>query len=312
MSSGRPSHERLKPASIHLGDEAKAYGPRMPWKWIGLGAVVLAFLVGMYHLDEARKEREARETIEATFQGPLATAVDRYRAFRGKIEGWALEAANENPPETHADPRLQISALHQATGAYLRLHADDATDGESIAKAARAMRPDAIGKCLGIAPTSLQGFYAQGDFLLPEWLNTARETENTLRLKVLRDDLELRVKRDLPNLLEVMRAQYFLLTIQRGESRAKGPVDVFLWDLQKDERLLAVRTQSTGTLMRVRIGGSRRANHANVDSAAIHDCSIASQIKEAAGEPAMEIASSTNTGTSAEDASTNGDAGVTR
>ena len=68
-------------------------------------------------------------------------------------------------------------------------------------------------------------------------------------------DLELRGKRDLPNLMAQIDSDYFLLVLQRGESRREEPVDVFLWDLRKDILLLSMRTVANGKLVPVRLAG---------------------------------------------------------
>ncbi|MCA9600936.1 MAG: hypothetical protein R3A78_15730 [Polyangiales bacterium] len=284
----RDSHERIKPATPNVVEaEAAGYRPKLPWKWIGLfgGAIVLFSL--LYWLNERKESEALRGEIVARFDQGLAPAVERYRTFRERIDGLVLEAAKENPPAKTVDPRLEIAALHKGDGIYLRIPATAAADDASIQSAAHAMAPDAITRCLGIAPTSLKGFYDQGAFLMPAWLDEAKTTTSRPRLRVLASDLGLRIARDLPGLLKTTRAQYFLLALERGESRSESPVDVFLWDLSSGKRLLSVRTEPTGELLAVRIAGAARVARDGQTGSAGADCGIAAQVKELAGEPTM-------------------------
>lgn len=294
----RDSHERiatgkLTPATPDAGDEAKAYAPKLPWKWI-LG--ILFGIGAFYVVVQLRERREAailRDSIGAYLDGPVGPAVKKYTDFRKQVETWTLEAVKEDPPTQSVDPALRISSLHKREGAYLRIRTEDGKDTAGIAKAARGLAPDAIGKCLGVAPNSLKGFYDQGNFLLAPWRQAMTKETSVARLRVLESDLKLRVARDLPNLLTTANASYFMLTVQRGGSRRDAPVDVFLWDTQTGKRLLATRTKSTGALLTMRVGRGPRGNLG--DSAGVHDCSIASQVKALAGEPAMEVENASDT-----------------
>ncbi len=288
----RDSHERiatgnLTPATPDAGDEAKAYAPKLPWKWI-LGVLFgVAAVAGIVELRERREAAMLRASIAAYLDGPVGPAVKKYRGFRKQLETWTSEAAKEDPPTEGVDPTLRISSLYKRDGAYLRIRTADGKDGAGIAKAARGLVPDAIGRCMGVAPVSLKGFYDQGDFLLPAWREAMTKETSVARLRVLESDLKLRVARDLPNLLTAANASYFLLTVQRGDNRRDAPVDVFMWDTQTGKRSLATRTKSTGALLTMRVGRGPRGNLG--DSAGVHDCSIASQVKALAGEPAMEV-----------------------
>jgi hypothetical protein len=249
---------------------------------------------GGYLYREHQKAEALKSEIVGMFQrlGPIS---GRYRDFRGKIEGRVMEVADQDPPERHVDPRLRISSLHKARGVYLRLGARQARTREGIAAAALDLRADGIGRCLGVAPTSLKGLYEQGAFLMPEWLDEVEGTSGVMRLRVLRDDLARRAERDLPNLANVLQAEYFLLAVQQGQSRRDDPVDMYLWDLKRDQLLLSLRTRSTGTLVPIRVAlpGTPPVLRQRPlrDTLLADDCSIAAQVKEAAGEPAMTFGS---------------------
>lgn len=285
---GRTSGPRIKPAIPDV-DGKQPYMPKIPWKWIVLAAVAFGLVASMLFYMGRKSDVKTRSQIVATLDGPLAAPSSAYRAFRSKLEGWVVASAKDEPA-TYVDERLRFSELHKGKGLYLRLREEDAQNAKTIANAIVDFKVDAIPRCLGVAPTSLRTFYQQGEFLLPGWQSEAKQETQSSRLDVLKMDLELRAKRDLPNVLEMMKADYFLLAIQRGDSRADEPVDVFLWNLKTDKPLLSMRTKASGRLVPVRLPGAQGPSKPVVlDSPAAHDCSIAAALKEAAGEPALEF-----------------------
>ena len=288
---GRTSGPRLKPAIPDV-DGKQPYMPRVPWKWIGLAALVVGIIGSLLFYLGRKSDLEARTRIVATIEGPLAKPSKTYRSFRSKLEGWTIEVAKGGEPQKYVDERLRFSELHKGKGLYLRLREKDAQSPEQIAAAIEEFQIDAIPRCLGVAPTSLRTFYEQGRFLLPAWQDAAKTETESSQLEVLKMEIELRAKRDLPNLLEMTKFDYFLLVIQRGESRKNEPVDVFMWNLRTDEKLLSMRTQANGRLVPVRPPGAKGpAKAVSLDSPAAHDCSIAAALKDAAGEPALEFGS---------------------
>ncbi len=286
---GRTSGPRLKPAIPDV-DGKQPYMPKIPWKWILLGAVSIGLVASILFYLGRKADVQTRTQIVATIEGPLAKPSEAYRDFRGKLEAWVIAAAKSDAPDKHVDERLRFSELHKGKGLYLRLREEDAQSAEKIADAIRRFQIDAIPRCLGAAPTSLRTFYEQGEFLLPGWQDAAKTEMQSSQLDVLKMELELRAKRDLPNVLEMMKFDYFLLVIQRGESRKDQPVDVYLWNLKTDKKLLSMRTEAQGRLVPVRLPGVKGPKKAvSLDSPAAHDCSIAASLKEAAGEPALEF-----------------------
>jgi hypothetical protein len=265
--------------------------PRFPWRWVILAFVAVGFLAGSYLWRQHDKTETLRGRILTGYHGELGPFVERYGEFRSKIERLVIEAAEAGAAETYKDPRLNLSALHQGQGLYLRLSREQASSPEGIAIAAKDLLRDGIGRCLGIAPTSLRGFYESGEFLLPAWPEEA-ETANLARLLVLEADLTRRVDRDLPGIATAMQAQYLLVVIQETNRRSEAPSDAYIWDLRSDTLLLSVRTQPVGRLVPVRIAlpgvdVPRTATPDLSDSILATDCSIAAQVKEAAGERAM-------------------------
>ncbi|MGD8826128.1 MAG: hypothetical protein PVI24_14170, partial [Myxococcales bacterium] len=78
------------------------------------------------------------------------------------------------------------------------------------------------------------------------------------------------------------------------KSRLTDPVDVFLWNLDRDQLVLRSRTENRGRLISVRsqIGPSSGTTKAASDPIVAADCSIAAHIKAQLGEPTMDLAAS--------------------
>lgn len=278
----------LKPARFdERNDEGKAFAPRLPWKWILAIGLVAALATGYYRWQQRSRAHQLRQTIHARWQMHAVPVKERVDAFRAEIEGWVQEAAAE-APETWADPRLNLAGLHRAQGIYLRIHESQVSSGDAISDAARTMSPDAITRCLGLSPTSLKSFYDRVSYVDPVWLEQVEEAgDDVLRLRVLEEQLKNRIERDLPLMLDATRAHYFLLVLQHGDSRREHPVDVFLWDLRRKELLLRTRARARGALIPVRIAlGDAPAGAAPPppQRSGVVDCSIAAQVRAAAGE----------------------------
>ena len=297
-----PSSPRLraaKPDPEEL-EGGPGYMPSIPWKWVVVAVVAGAGVYFGYQYREGARADAMRTQILATHEEHLSPIVERYRTFRSRIEDWTMEAAGAGEPERWSDPRLRISGLHGGEGLYLRITASDATSREGIERGARAMREDALTRCLGIAPASARGLFENGEFLMPEWLDQVREERDFLRLRVIDEQLARSTAVDVPILSSLLRSQYFLLVVQQGENRRDAPVDVYLWDLREDRQLLRTRIQARGVLIPVRI--DRMLPGVDVQAApgvpamtsgGAHDCSIAAQIKAITGDSVVEVGTET-------------------
>lgn len=296
--SEKPNDSPLKPARPDPEElEGRPdYMPRLPWKWALVAVLGIAGVYYGYQHRETARADAMRAQILATHEERLAPLIERYRAFREQIEDWTMEAASAGEPERWVDPRLRIAGLHGGDGLYLRLRASDATSREGIERGARAMREDAITRCLGIAPASARGLYESGSFLMPSWLESVRSESDFMRLRVVDEQLARHLAVDVPVVANLLSAQYFLLIIQQGENRRDAPVDVYLWDLREHAQLLRARIQARGVLVPVRI--DRLLPGVDVQpapgvptttSAGAHDCSIAAQIKALTGDAPVEV-----------------------
>jgi hypothetical protein len=274
---------RLVPARPDASADAAAYLPRIPWRYIVLGALSLTLLIGGYYLKERRKASDLRAAMVRVHEVELAQAREPYVALRDKLEGLIMDAAAAEPA-TLVDPRLHLPGLRSGNGLYLRLPLSEAGSKEAIAEAARWMEPDRIATCLGLAPPSARGLYEKGEFLMPAFLAEIQKQDNVLRLRVSDEMLSRRIRADLPSVLGLLRSDWFMLVLQEGENRRDSPVRVFLWDLQGGELLLRTRVKSQGVLLTSRIlsqgmPNGPRPTSQEVTTGAANDCSIASQLK---------------------------------
>ncbi|MCS6857510.1 MAG: hypothetical protein NZM37_07355, partial [Sandaracinaceae bacterium] len=282
--SDRPNLQPARP-DPEFFDELPTYMPRFPWRWVILGILAAALLIWGYRYRETQRIEAMRQQILGVHKSKLSEISMRYHALKGQIESWVEQAAREGATNQFVDPRLRISGLREGDGLYLRIRASEAKDRPSIARAARAMQEDAITRCLGIAPFSVRGLYESGFFLEKEWLEALEKESDFLKLRVFDEQLARSLEIDVPRLLALLQARYFLLILELGQNRKEAPVDVFLWNIRPPSLLLRARIQARGVLIPVRIDQfipglklSPAPTPPSTASAAAVDCSIASQI----------------------------------
>jgi hypothetical protein len=279
--------QRLSPArpdAHELPGEAGGYLPRIPWRFVLLGALSVATVVGGFYWKEQRKALELREQIIRVHETELGQAREAYMAQREKLEGLILGAAR-GPTENLIDRRLHIPGLRSGNGLYLRLPLAQASSKQAIARAAKVMDGDLIASCLGLAPTSARGLYEHGEFLLPAYIESVKKQTSVMKLRVQDDMLSRHIRADLPSVLGLLRSDWFMLVLQEGENRRDSPVRVFLWDLQHGDLLLRARVRSQGVLLTSHIlsqGSNPRVAPPNGErtTGAANDCSIAAQLKQ--------------------------------
>jgi hypothetical protein len=296
MSDTTPDDERrpdapLEPARPDSAGEERAFTEGFPWRWLAVGAAVVAAVAATYVSRRTAEADALRAQIVRTHEGELSELGTRYARFLERIEGFVTAEARRTEPERFVDPRLRVASLGSGQGLYLRVPAAEATDPDKLAAAAMRMEGDAITRCLGVAPASARSLYALRGFLGPELIERANTTTDVMGLRVIDDELQRRIARDLPPVANLLRSDWFLLALERGENRRDHPVDVYLWDLRSDRQLLAVRTRADGLLLPVRIAmpGAGTAPRPTAATGGASDCSIAAQVKELTGEPATRF-----------------------
>ncbi|MBN1653229.1 MAG: hypothetical protein JXA30_05575 [Deltaproteobacteria bacterium] len=260
---------------------------RVPWRWIIFGAIAFFAVIAVYRIRENQKAAALRAQIIQVHEKELKEVSNRYRALRDRIEDWIIKASNKTA-DNFIDPRLNINGLRKGKGLYLRIRFGYAVSKDKIAEYAVKAQPDAIAQCLGLEPAWARELYEKGQFLMPQWLTEARRTNQVMRLRVIDDELALRIRRDLPRVVELLKSDWFLLVLQHGETRHDEPVDVFLWDIRRSESLLRARIKAKGMLVPTRFDSKSSPAPSkplarDIQGSAADDCSIAAKIKAMAG-----------------------------
>lgn len=277
----------LQPARYQVNEGKRAFAPNRRWGLLlaGLGLIAGFFLVQIYGRVRAREA--LREELLARYEAEATPTAAEVNTFIGRLNGWIMRAGHEQPPpERFAADGFRWSEMHDWRGLYLRIEAENTRDAETISATAREMSRDAITRCLGVSPVSARGLYEQARFLEPAWADQLRTEDDTMRLRVLEDEMNRRLSRDVPLVRSMLRSHYFLLVITRG-GRSEGVVDAYVWDLQRDQLLMSLRTRANGRLIPVRIGEGRGPWPSAEDLArsGAQDCSIAGALRGLAGEP---------------------------
>jgi hypothetical protein len=277
---------QLHPARPEVeGGARPAYLPKLPWKWIAGAGAFLALSLGTCHYREQQEIAAMRANVLDVHRSQLGPLGARYDALLAKIYRNTAAAAARKP-ESYVDPRLKLDALGSSPGIYLRLGAKHATDPDKIANASLDENKDAIAACLGLSPLWFPELYAHGTFLESRFIKQAESAESVMKLRVIAEELRQRTRRDLPFVMEGLKAQWFMLTLTRGDNRRDAPVDVYLWDLRSDSLLLSARAQADGMLVsaRIAVAGQKPGQYASgAQSGAAQDCSIAAQLRELSG-----------------------------
>ena len=289
MTSQKPAPLPARPPE---DAETAVFGPRFPWKYIAIAVVTITLVVGGYLLKEAQKAAQLRAQIVRVHE-ELDEPRKRYFAFRDKVEKLIL-SASAGVKTDEVDKRLRVEGLRSGRGLYLRLRAADIKDAKALAAGAELVDADVINACMGLAPVSGRGLWAQGAFLDPKHVEEAKNERSVMKLRVADEMLARKIRTDLPAVMSLTKSDWLLLVVQQGDNRRDHPVDVFLWDLRSDTRLLSARIKAQGALMpaRVRTAGapaSPRLTDENLKGSGAIDCSIAMQIKALAGADIPEV-----------------------
>lgn len=302
----------LKPARPDTGNERATYLPRLPWRWIlGVGSF-LTLSIGTCQIRDRQETDSLRKTVVAAYDEQLAPLATRYQDIVAKIRTNTAGAAAKPKADSYVDPRLKLDALGSGKGLYLRVKASAVKRPDDVAGASLDQVPDAIARCLGLAPQPVGELFARGSFLEKQWITRAHDADSVLRLRVVADEMRQRSARDLPFVAEAVNAQWFLLVLEHGETRRDAPVDTYLWDLRSNQLLLSAHLKAEGGLVaaRIAVSGVKPGQYASgAQSGAAQDCSIASQMRALTGGGGVAFESPTPSPRSALQAAS-ADAGV--
>lgn len=275
----------LEPARPDAGDASSAYMPRVPWKWVLGITAFLSVSVGTCYMRDRQEVEALRYKLREGYAGQLAPLSQRYVAISGAVRDH-VTAALAKGAQRYVDPRLKLDLLGSAPGLYLRVRAPQGKDAEAALADAAQLPPDAIARCLGVAPSSAAELITRGSFLSPDFIAQADAADTVLKLRVVAEELRQRTERDLVDVDRALKAAWLLLVVERGASRHDGPVDVYLWDLRENALLLSERTEAHGALVaaRIAVGGSTPQGYAEgAQTGAAKDCAIANAVRALTG-----------------------------
>ena len=200
------------------------------------------------------------------------------------IEGHVKQALQTIHPEPYVHPQLSLETLRAGQGLYLRMHEEM---GESIEEAARFMQPDAIARCLGIAPSAAGAVYQKSGWLRGAFIKEIDQSEDMMTVRVEEDVLKRHIRRDLPALKQLLGSDYLLLIMQYAKTRGEKPVDVWIWDLNTRDLLLSQRIKANGLIIPVSINkGANPQGLKPTRGGAAADCSIAASLRDAINQTA--------------------------
>ncbi|MBW2509539.1 MAG: hypothetical protein JRE81_12970 [Deltaproteobacteria bacterium] len=282
----------LTPAEFE-GAPRNRYRPGLPWRRIGFVVLGVGLIVGAYFWRQKVRADALRERIYALHAEEVAPVLAALEATSADLRDKAL-SAKAGAARRLIRSEVRLSELHDDEVVYLKLRAPELRDVGTLQAAIEAPEEDAIGACLGLELTPLSALSDVPEVLTGKWLARSDDTNDMQRLSVREEQLARAIDRELPALKERLPADYFLLLLVQGQSRLEDPVDVFLWDLRRDELVLRSRTENRGRLLTVRsqIGPKSESAAADGDPTAIADCSIAAHIKAQLGEPTMDLRAS--------------------
>ena len=282
----------LTPAEFE-GAARNRYRPRLPWRRIGFVVLVAALIVGAYFWRQKVRADVLRERIYALHGEEVAPVLTALHETSADLRDKAM-SAKTGAAQRLVEAEVPLSALHEEEVVYLRVRAPELRDEQTLAATIDAEEEDAIGACLGLELTPLSSLSDVPEVLTAKWLARSDDTNDMQRLSVREEQLRRAIERELPALRARVPADYFLLVVVQGKSRLDDPVDVFLWDLRKDELVLRSRTENRGRLITVRsqIGPKSEGAKAPADPIAVADCSIAAHIKAQLDEPTMDLRAS--------------------
>jgi hypothetical protein len=284
----------LKPARPDAGTERAKYLPSLPWRWILSIGSFLALSIGTCQYRERQETEAQRASVLKAYDEQLSPVADRYQDIVAKIRTNTVGAAARPSAENYVDPRLKLDALGSSKGLYVRLPAAAVKKPADVATVSLDQPPDAIARCLGLAPLPVAELFARGSFLEKDWIKRAHDADSVLRLRVVAEELKQRSARDLPFVGDAIGAQWFMLVLERGDNRRDAPVDAYLWDLRSNKLLLSTHAKAMGSLVsaRIAVSGTKPSQYASgAQSGAAQDCSIASQLRALTGGGAATFAS---------------------
>jgi hypothetical protein len=277
-----------------LDDSDAEFRPRVRWVfWIPI-AIFVVGMVTAYFITERRKERRLRTQLLSEHALLTESLAPPYRELRGKIERLIVSAAGPWQG-TYTAPGFTMQQLAREPVLYGRVRLNEVHNAREAAASIQHRYPDQVAACMGLEIEWVHQVYFRGDFLMPDYVESVRHEDGSMRLSALRQDLEFRLRRDTPDIVQWTRRRYLVLSVDEAALSIDGPTRVYVWDLRNEQILLRARGDSSDSmLIPVRIagipGGGAPIPHAS-DRLTLtqHDCAVANIAREQLGVEVLSL-----------------------
>ncbi len=269
-----------------LQEKTRSYGPRIPWGWLALIAAVL----GSFALHQQYRTHRDMSVAQAQFSATrdaLFKEQQRFQHILSTVHTVATHSAKRESFHNFVHPTFDLETLREKRGIYFRANRTKIPPIEDLTPLIQEMAIDALAPCLGIHPVPLPVILESGKIFTPEWDARAAADKQALpTLRVLLQEQDSRIKRDIPELREQISAQYLVVILdhwdKRNESGRPTTADVEIWDISRSQTLLSLRTKPAGKTVTVPVDVEKRFRRLGKQSwdATAYDCSIARQITD--------------------------------
>lgn len=214
------------------------YGRISGSAWLAAGGAVVVTLIVAYLLSDRTLSTE-KEEILSQQRAAVSTVGAEWYPLRDKLEKITLDAA------AHFDgDKVDVEAakmdFRSSPGLYLRLRVADATNAESLRKAAKDSVKDAFTGCLlrepnaalargdadaGVGPEqpwNLHRAYSATRVLTEDWSREVKEATDKNRLRVFQQQYDKAKRDEIPLAIDIVkRAQFFLLVLDEDVPEAR-------------------------------------------------------------------------------------------
>lgn len=262
---------------------------RPPLRVIAWFLIVTAVALALYFRHSAGQIDRDRQRLLADQRAVESELGKIWFPLRDKVEAWTVELAKADIPTTDATSDVVDRAaladfkFQELAGLYLRLRADQATDAESVRKAAQRSMRDGFTACLMRTPNgdpvagkecrasidcepgqlcnelqhcavpgqpyNLRIAYKSLFVLTPEWIKDVQEVDNDLRLRALRGTFDQANRIEFPVAVTLLTgAKFFLVVVDEKPTPPGAPPGSDAGPSAEDEDTLA------GKLYPIRVG----------------------------------------------------------
>jgi hypothetical protein len=286
-----------------------SFRPRVRWKiWIPV-LTVLALFVASYFVSEARRAKRLRAQLLAEHALLTESIAPPYRTLRERID--RLSHSVIGPWQgTFTAPGFTIDELTREPVLYARVRLGEIARVEDVAPSLRRRYADQIASCLGVEFNLVRELYRRGDFLMPAYVDSVQSVESGNRLAALRQDLQFRLQRDTPDLVQWSRRPYFVLAVDEAELSIRGATRIYVWDVHDERLVLRARDEGTDTMiLPVRIagmpgGGQPVPAPTGQLTLSQHDCAVANAARQQLGVQGLDLRHAPPVAPPADDAGT--------